>query len=823
MNPEGEKSKSGKIRQPCDTETLVMRTHPEATWTRPYKNTELDTSRFTSVGEVVAVHQDNDDVVVELVNAALRIRFISADIARITIGLAGCAVEKFHKDDLHLDANGPYGIIRYEWDAVPHTTSIDDDLIVVASDKLAIHINKKPFGLSVLNSDGKVLLKTLKDGIMLNDADGPLQTLTQFVLRPEDHFWGFGGRIAQVDRRGSTADLFSVKVSRMRGDYGGFPMPYFMNPAGYGFLLDNPWPHVYFDLGNASPDKWFLHTPGGNLDFYVLAGDTPAEIARKYCVLTGFPTLPPKWLLGFWLSWVLEVTSQDEIIKIIERMRREEIPLDVLVLDLYWRDGLVTLGLEGGDGKNIEWGRHFGDVPKFIKKIGELNLHLSAHLNTRMWSGQILEEGLKKGYIRSVAEQQNVEEVTNPQAIEWIWNYYQKRVDDGIDAWWTDNSERVDGTLCNVNLPSRNLFGHLWNKMLYDGMVKSGRQGALVLSRGGWMGSQRHTLAWPGDTGPGTERLREDLRWTLNCSISGIPFSTVDFGGFVCYDANDPSYDPANPDHQYTQSLVRTDDNVIRRIANGMLLFPVPRVHGGGAVRVPWTYPKPVSDLYKYYLELRYRLFPYIYSLSVHASKTGEPLFRPLFWHNMDDVETYGIDDQLYLGPWILLAPVVEEGSQERELYLPQGEWLHLHSDRIYTGPRKRMHVNAPLYEHASLPMFIRRGAIIPVRQPCCFNHEKPETSYTIHILPDASGEFCIYENADTSGKISYEKKGGGINVEIYNPSSIPREYIIVIHDNCSYGNLIKDQKIVYPFQSGFVASEIISAMTKSCIKFTSI
>ncbi|OHB49634.1 MAG: hypothetical protein A2Y10_05600 [Planctomycetes bacterium GWF2_41_51] len=632
-------------------------------------------------------------------------------------------------------------------------------------------------------------------------------------------FGGFGGRIAKIDRRGSTADLFSVKVFRLRGDYGGFPFPYFINPVGYGFLLDNPHPHVYFDLGSASSDKWFLHTPGGNLDFYVLSGETPAEITHKYCTITGFATLPPKWYFGFWISWVTGVTNDDDILKIVERMRNEKVPFDVLVGDIYWRDGRVTMGLEAGEGVNLEWGKGFKNGAEFVKKVKEHNVHVCLHLNTQMWTGEILEQGLKNGFLRESGEKQVVERVTNPKAIKWIWTYYRKRVREGIDIWWADNGERVDGTL-DVGLPSRNLFGHLWNKMLYDGLADEGKNKHLVLSRGGWIGAQRHTLPWPGDTAPGTERLREDLRWTLNCSASGMPFNTVDFGGFVCYDQDTPNFDKNNPDHVYTCALTQTDDNIIRRIAHAMLLFPIPRIHGKGSPRLPWNYNKKVEKIYRHFLELRYRLFPYIYSWAVHSSKTGEPIFRPMYWHNTDDPETYDIDDQIFIGPWIMLAPVVEEGCYEREIYLPEGRWLNLATGEILQGPKKRYAVNAPLYETSGLPIFIKCGAIIPVRSICQFNHDKPETEYTIHIFPDEAGEFQFNEDPDLSGTISYVKTNNEVKVRIENPSSISRDYKIVLHDLVSYKGFSTDEEKVYPFKDGFVANINIEKKSTGTVEF---
>lgn len=169
---------------------MLLRKHPDATWTRPYENVELDISHYVPAGDFVGLQDSTNDVIIELSNSSLRIRFISADIVRITLGVLGNVDNKFPKDDLHLDENGPYGIIRYEGAPVPHSISNENDRIIITTEKLRVFIAKKPFSLSVLNSKGVVLLSTLENGIMLSDVAQHRETIVQFDLRPNDHFWG---------------------------------------------------------------------------------------------------------------------------------------------------------------------------------------------------------------------------------------------------------------------------------------------------------------------------------------------------------------------------------------------------------------------------------------------------------------------------------------------------------------------------------------------------------------------------------------------------------------------------------------------------------
>lgn len=161
--------------------------------------------------------------------------------------------------------------------------------------------------------------------------------LAAFRLQAEDLF-GMGGRIARPNRRGSTADMFAMKVGLCQGDYGGFPMPFFISTKGYGVFLNNPWPHVYFDLGQTRPDQWWVHGPGGEFDLFVIAGPTFAQIVSRFTELVGRIPLPRRWWLGFWTS-ALAFASAQEVENVALRLRREGYPCDALVIDGPWRGG----------------------------------------------------------------------------------------------------------------------------------------------------------------------------------------------------------------------------------------------------------------------------------------------------------------------------------------------------------------------------------------------------------------------------------------------------------------------------------------------------
>lgn len=749
---------------------MKVRKHPDLSWPRPNRFQELDTNGFKPLRSVPFDGRVGQDWVFGTGKARVRIRPCTDGILRITVAPDG----QFPPDRLSDKQAAGLGILRHEWPAVDVKTKRKAGGLELRTGRLRVAVTESPFSMKVLDADGKVLLETDAAAFSSRPAANGYETLSRFKMTPEDHIFGFGGRTHRVERTGSTADLYAIKVETLRGDYGGFPLPYFLNTRGYGFVLDNPWPHVYFDMGRTSPDQWLLHTPGGYLDFYVLAGPSFAEITRGYCELTGLPALPPKWMLGFWVSWADQQINAGQTLEIAERLRREGWPLDVLVLDMHWRSG-----------GNIDWGlQKFGEGRPLIEFLKAHQAHLCLHLNNTMFTGATLEEGKANGALRIPEHNVIVPNLPDEQAANWYWNTHAPRVEEGADAWWTDNGERVEGTL-SCGLPSRNLYGQLWNELLFDRMNAMGRENRLVLSRGGWLGAQRCTLTWPGDTGPGVDRLKEDLLWHLNCSVSGIPYNTVDLGGFFgSHDDTQPLPAQADlpADHRAPAAYARTmnsRDNIIRRVINSFLLFTAPRVHG--PVKLPWMYSKELQELWRFYLELWYRFLPYHYSLVVHCAETGEPPHRPLVWHHPQDPNARTVADQLYWGRDLLLCPVVEEGAEEREVYLPEGEWIDFWTGEAHAGQR-RVIVDAPMLGKNGLPIFVRRGAMIPMQRPAQSVAEQATADWTLHIWPAQHGQTEVRLDAESCCVASYRVSGKKMTVRFENAPDVKRRVEIVVH-----------------------------------------
>ncbi len=761
---------------------IRMRKHPDCTWPEPYEDRWLDESEFQAAESFFLESADSKSFLFKTEIGFLEITFPENGVTRVRMIPSGSRKCR-RKTPSH-------GIVNKKHQLIPADIRNKKNSYEIRSPGFSILVDKNPAKLTVSDSSGNLLLDTAENPFAIKKTASGVETLSLFRLDKDDRFFGGGGRISKPEKTGNAVDMFSIKVCELRGNYGGLRYPYFMNLKGYGFVLDNPWPHVYFDFGRELHDKWFFHTPDGELDFYILAGSTPSEIAEKYCSLTGYPALPPKWMLGLWISWVIPYDKVEEYIAIAERLDREKWPYDVMVGDIQWRGGRANLDLEGdGAGTNLEWDKeNFGDGKKLISLLKRQGRHLCLHLNTVMFSGEVLQYGLRHKYLRKVTPKIVVPEVTSEAAVKWYWNQHRPRVDEGVSCWWTDNGERVDGTLSDGS-PSRNLFGHLWNKVLFDEMEKMGREKRLVLSRSGWIGAQRWTLPWPGDTMPGVERFPDDLWWTLNCSISGIPFSTVDFGGFMKHNKIDGDASP-------NMKIMHSNENIIRRVANAMMLFPVPRIHG--PAKLPWMYSEKVQEIWRFFLEFRYRLFPYIYSYCVLAAKNGSPVFRPLFWNYPNDRQAVLADDQVLCGDDLLFAPVMGEGFRERNVYLPAGKWINLWTGEEYDG-EKTIVADAPLFEPAGLPVFVRKGSVLTMRPLVQTNREAHEKIMIIHIFPDVTGTVKFHDSPGQEYSISYRVERKSICISVENPLNVERKFIFISHGrNFDSGKM--DNAISFPF-----------------------
>jgi alpha-glucosidase (family GH31 glycosyl hydrolase) len=304
--------------------------------------------------------------------------------------------------------------------------------------------------------------------------------------------------------------------------------------------------------------------------------------------------------------------------------------------------------------------------------------------------------------------------------LDKYWAAIVGRNIDGLDSWRQDNSEKYPAhtkveKFAN-GYESHNLFGSLWAKNVIEGMEAMGLHGRPVVSRGGPVGGHRYIMPWPGDLHHGLDLLKVDLNWLRNGSISGYPFITLNLGGWGAGHGLE-------------------EQNLIRRVINIIPLIPISQLVGWGKTgenaMLPWSMTPQQQELLRYYLKLRYRLHPYLYSAAVEGHLTGRPILGSLVFDYQDDASTYDKDFQFMLGRQILVAPVLEKAGKW-DVYLPKGKWIHL-------------------YGKDGLPMFVKTGAIIPMMPSMSYIYEKTPEPITLDVYPDAPGRStCVMYDCET-------------------------------------------------------------------------
>ncbi|MDF2927057.1 MAG: family 31 glycosyl hydrolase, alpha-glucosidase [Paenibacillaceae bacterium] len=737
---------------------MKQRLHPDDTWTAPYGWKEVDTTQHRQVGGFKELTKGSHaaEWVLEYEHQTVVCTMLGSNMVRLR-------VLKSNLDETVAGAWESGGVIHRRFEDVHIETEDQGETFCMRTADLELRITKEPFSFALRDCHGTELMRS--GNPRLADAPKGFSACFPFVLTERDRFFGFGGRTVPPEHRETTKDLFAIKVAHERGDYGGFPMPFFMNPRGYGMLLDHPWPHVYYDLGYTQKNSWCFYTPDGPVDMYLIAGDSFSRILQGYYALTGKPALPPKSYFGLWYSQA-RYASAGQWEEWAERLRREGWPADAIVLDLYWRGGGLALHDEAGDGCNLEWDKtRFGNGVELVQKLHAMNYQVGLHINTRMYTEPLLSEGLKRQALRRAPEQQVVPVFDQGAGEEWNWSFFAPRVLEGADFWWTDNGERVDGELAN-GLPSRNLFGQQWNEFLFKHMTAMGKGGRLVLARGGWIGAHRSTLPWPGDTTAGVDRIREDLWFTMNLAMSGVLFSSVDLGGFRVMD-------------HVSSDVMGRDENIIRRVIHGFFLSSTLRIHAGGREeygKFPWLFGEEVRRLFRFYLELRYRMLPYIYSAAVEGVQQAIPLLRPLAFDYPADEAALAVNDQLMLGPSLLVAPVTEEGRNDRKVYLPEGQWFDYWTDEALQGGRAVV-AEAPLYGENGLPLFVAAGSVIPYRPLAQYNAEADEPVILLDLYIGDSMVYRLWEEAGRASTLRLDIRGDTAVLQVENNTTQNREY----------------------------------------------
>lgn len=494
------------------------------------------------------------------------------------------------------------------------------------------------------------------------------------------------------------------------------------------------------------------------IDYYFIAGNNMDEIISGYRTITGKAPVMPKWAMGFWQSRE-RYNTQEELLSVVREFRERNIPIDNIVQD--WQYWPID-----------KWGSHKFDPERFPDPEGMINtLHDS--LNTKImisvWpkyyvgtdnykfmnsKGWLYTRNVEKGQKDWIGYVSTFYDAFNEEARNEFWNQINKMLfSKGIDAWWLDATEPdiasnlpMDERKALMNPtalgPATKYFNAfaLVNAMgIYEGQREnSPDQRVFILTRSAYAGLQRYSAAnWSGDIAARWHDFEAQIPCGLNFCMSGIPWWTMDIGGFA---VEGRYYNPSPEDIEEWRELMT------RWFQYGAFC-PLFRSHGQYPYREMFYVAPESHPAYQTMLEfdrLRYRLMPYIYSLAGHTWMNDYTIMRGLVMDFADDSNVYDIKDQYMFGPSLLVNPVYEYRARSREVYLPGNTgWYELFKGEHLTGGQT-VEASAPL---STMPIFVREGSIIPFGPGITYASEKPADPLTLFIYTGSDGSFTLYED----------------------------------------------------------------------------
>lgn len=750
--------------------TIEMLHHPDALMPDVPAKVRVDLSSFQPLaGPLKILQQSGQSVILGSADGGrLSLTCCAAGILRLRIDPPGAQPAPTTTEQL--------GLVQVPADTVPTHIEHDPQQLSFAGGGLCCTVNLATADFQITSAAGTVLLQSRGGGMRFSSQSADYSGHRfhgDFVLDPDERFFGFGGTIMPPNRTGHFADMFAVKAGAFSGNYGGFPIPFFLSTKGYGVFVNNPWPHLYFDLGRARTDQWFVHAPGGQCDIFVFDGPEFADIVGRFTRLVGRLPAPRRWWMGMWCG-SLSLARVSEVLAACEGFRKAGLPVDVVQIDGNWRGGPEFLERYMIDGAytsaDFNWHPQFGDGAGMVQKLRAMGIRTVLHVNSRPFSEKTTAQGVAENWLRRQGHEVVVR-VGDPAAEARYRQLIAGRNAEKIGCWLQDHGDRVSGEVL-PGIPSRNLFGALWARATTRDGSETDDPSPIVFTRGAGIGGQRHCIVWSGDTRVGIDFFEQDIWFLLNAGLSGFPLASCDLGGFMCVKTQ---YAPHN------QHFDR--DNLARRVCQSLFFMPTPRTQDDAKEppKFPWNCPADIERLYGQMLHLRYRMIPYHYSWLVHASKTGEPIMRPMVYHHRHDRVCWAINDQFYLGPWLLVAPVMRKGDEHRIVYLPEGRWINFWTGAQHQGPCPVM-VPAPLCELHGLPVFVKAGAILPSQAPVDRLVDQPPAELCLDIYPDGQSQFVLHDSSTLASLIRCQQLPQRVEINIDNALPQPRQFHLRIH-----------------------------------------
>jgi alpha-glucosidase len=661
-------------------------------------------------------------------------------------------------------------------------TPVDEALSVgFRTAALDVRIERNPLRLVVRDLNGDVVCADAAPAI-----EFPRKGFAVYKEMPRDeHFYGLGDKTGSFDRRNQAYTLWNTDTGITESvDPIYKSIPFFIAASAkrsYGILLDNTW-RSWFDFGKRDRDRYAFGAEGGPLRYYILFGPTPKEVVQTYADLTGKPPLPPLWALGFQQSRY-SYAPEAKLREVADRLRKDKIPSDALYLDIDYQYRNRPFTVDPATFPNFS-----GLVSDLRKQHFHLititDLHI-AHIPSKNYApydtGHSGDHFIKNPdgseFVGVVWPGPAVfPDFTRAQTRAWWGDLYKDFVHDGVAGFWNDMNEpsvfsgpgftmpldavhRIDEpgfqSRTAPHAEIHNIFGMENERATYEGLLKlRPEERPFVLTRATFAGGQRYGFTWTGDNSSAWSHLRLGSQMLLNLGLSGIAFVGDDVGGF--------GYSPPA-------------DLLTRWVEIGAF-HPLFRDHAslGTLPQEVWAHGPEQEAIRRRYIETRYRLLPYIYTLAEEASRNGLPLVRPLFMEFPGDFTA--ADTEFLLGPALLVAPSpFIEARDDYAVHFPEGGWYDFWTgakvppSQVEPGIVEIANAIAEGKTEASLPhpakihptletlpVYVRAGSILPIQPLIQSTDETPRGPLELRVYPGPSCSGSIY--LDDGHTFQYQK-----------------------------------------------------------------
>ncbi|AKA34014.1 glycoside hydrolase family 31 protein [Flagellimonas lutaonensis] len=658
---------------------------------------------------------------------------------------------------------------------------------LITTSKLRIYINKGNLKVKITDLEGTIINED-ETGFHWEenfDYGGNIVKMSK-VTQSAESYYGMGDKASHTNLKGKRANNWVTDQYAFGKDQEPLykAIPFYVglhNDLAYGIFFDNSF-STYFDFAHERRNVTSFWADGGEMNYYFFFGPKMSQVVEAYTNLTGVPELPPLWALGFHQSkW--SYFPEKKVKQIANTFRKLKIPCDAIYLDIDYMDGFRCFTWDN---------RRFPDPKRMVKELEEIGFKTITMIDPGIKIDRdywVYQEAMENDYFCKRADGPHFKgkvwpgeckfpDFTNPAVREWWADLYKEMIADvGVHGVWNDMNEPAimdvpsktanldvrhdyDGHRCS-HRKAHNVYGMQMVRATFEGLKKyTFPKRPFVLTRAAYSGTQRYCATWTGDNVATWEHL-----WIANVQaqrmcMSGYSFIGSDIGGF----AEQPN-----------------GELFARWIQLG-IFHPFCRVHSSGdhGDQEPWSFGKEITDIVRKFIELRYELLPYIYTMFYKYVNDGLPMLKSLVFYDQEDSQTHFRTDEFIFGDQILVCPVQEPNAQGRRMYIPRGKWYNYWTDEVVEGGDEKW-VAAGIDK---IPIFVKEGAIVPKYPVQQYVGEKELTELKLDVYyKDGTENSMVYEDQHEG----YDYKKGRFSLRKFRLRGKPKELIVQQFKDGSY------------------------------------